>query len=812
MSTSLDFQQIESRPPEEDDDSLADVLLYGWRLARDYYWIIGLAVGFSLVGAYVWTKNQTNIYRSTSKVVYHKTQGNIFGRNIEQVEMLNPGNRWEFELFWNTQKEVFKADWFARRVVRRVGLLDTATAPDSNSSTTGSTPRESESGTGNAGTSDNNSTPESTEEPASDPARRDESKKQQNRDKDTSEDASIECDRPDEPFVPYEDVRGETLSQQERLNRATSQVLNMSEVRLKQNSRVGVISVESPSRCLAAKISNAMAHEYVEYTAEFQSGGIDRLSSWFDEYVTTKREELESAQEKLQNFKRDKNILSFSYEDRQNLTTDSMTAVNERLVKVNSQLAEAEARLNQIQSLRKNEESTRSITTLTENGTLNKLFEKEAELEEEVAGLQTQYRSKHPKMSTVRSKLETVRKQIDAELDRLYAGAQNRVGLLEREKNKLNTQLDELKQKVFRLNELGVKYTQLKDRVENLKGLYDTVLKRSSELNINSQYQGNDIEVLESADLPESPVKPSLPLNLALGLLVGVGTAVGTTLVVDSLDETIKTQDDVESVSDRPVIAALPELDADVLDGLELIGESTIDTITHTAPKSPFAEGMKRLRTNLAFMAPDEPPETLLVTSSGPREGKTIICVNMSIAMAQSGLNTVVVGTDMRRPRLHKALGLENNRGVSNYVTSDDEVSSFVQSTVIDNLHVVTAGDLPPNPSELLHSDKFEEFVEALRRDFDRVIFDSPPLAAVSDPLILSQLVDGVLLVVKCGQSRMGMLDHSVDQLREIGAPMLGFILNDVPADRTGYGSYYGTYRYYGSSEKDSDDTSKLAS
>lgn len=728
MSTP-DVEEINPRSVAgADDDSLGAILVHYWRLARTYYWLLLLVCIAGVTGAYYWTKQQPKIYQTSSKIVYHNSRGNILGRNIEQVELLNPGGRWQFEQFWHTQKEVLRANWFLERVAKREGLLDNP------------------------------------------------------------------------KFMP-DPPDGQTRSKEEAMQLAAGRISGMTDISLQRDSRVGVVTVRSKHPELATTLANGVADAYIEYTKEFQSGGMERITNWFDQYVAKKRTELEEAQTKLQKFQRDNNILSLSYEDRQKRISQNIEAVNGQLQTVQGKLSAEEALLEQIRTMEQSGDDLNAIADLVENEALKKLFAREAELEQELADLKTRYMAKHPQVSGVQEQLKVVRKNIQSEINRIRSATSNKVAVLRRQKGKLQGQLRGLEQQLAKLDEVGVEYGQLKHRAENLEEVYDTVLKRSSELNINSRYQRNDIEVLEHATVPENPVSPSLPMNLALGLLLGLSLGAGGTILLDTLDTTIKSEEDVEKYTDKPILAMLPKLDAGLLRGLETIGESAADTITHTAPKSSFAEGIKTLRTNLTFMSPDNPPETLLVTSPGPSEGKTLTSVNMAIAMAQSGQKTIIVDTDLRRPRLHKALGVEKKGGVTSVVTRGEPLETQVQSTVVDNLDALACGEVPPNPSELLHSEKFEGLLDQLRANYDRVIFDSPPLVAVSDALVLSQSVDGVLMMVEFAQTRRETLRHSLEQLHGIGAPLLGLVLNEVSARSGRYG--YGTYRYEYYGERD---------
>lgn len=730
---STDFQDLRpSTPVEGDDASLSELVSHYWTLLKRYYWLLILGAVLGAVAAYIWTDRQPKIYLAQSKIIFQESNPNLFGRQIDRVEMIDPGGRWHFEQFWNTQREVFRANWFAERVAKNTGLIDS------------------------------------------------------------------------HEFLPPPE-QGPARSPEQRLKAARQKIKRMFTISLQRDSRVAVVGVTSADPELSADVANAVADTYVAYTQEVQSGGLDQLVDWFDTYVASKKKELDGAQSKLQQFKRKHNILSLSYEDRQNLTASNMSSVNEQLMAVRGELSAEEAMLAQIREMERADIDQRAITDLVNNESLNGLFQQEAKLQQDLARFQTTYGDQHPMVRGTTNQLDTVQGSITGEIERIKTAVENRVKVLRRNEANLEKQLTALKEDVFQLNELGVEYSQLRNDADNLEKLYETVLSRSSELNINSMYQSDLIQVLEHADPPESPIGPNLPLNIAFGLAVGLAVGLGLMVLRDTLDTTVTSEDDVSAVTRKPILAMLPQLDRSVARTLETIGESPADTITHTAPKSSFAEGIKTLRTNLMFMAPDNAPRLLLVTSPGPGEGKTLTSVNMAIAMAQSGQKTIVIDGDMRRPRLHKALGLgAKERGLTSVIMGRAELSDVVLSTQIDNLYALSCGEVPPNPSELLHSERFQELIARLSEEYDRVIFDSPPLGAVSDALVLSQSVDGVLLILKFGKTQRELLRRSVEQLESIGAPFMGVVLNEISAQASGYAySYYYRYSY----ERDLEDS-----
>lgn len=744
MSESNSFNELRAPLPQENTEDLGELLTHYWRLLKRYYWVILLTCALGLVAAFFITKEMKPVYQAQSQIIFHQSQSNLFGKQIERVELLNPGDRWQFEQFWNTQREVLRSRWFGGRVVKKLGLLD------------------------------------------------------------------------DYEFLPRPPPEAEARTPEMREKLVIAKLLGTYQVSLAPDSRVANVVVKSNQAELSAKIADAVAETYVEYTQDFQSGGLEEIVTWFDSYVASKKAELEASQSELQKFKRDHNILSLSYENRQNLTANNMATVNEQLMEVRGKLSAESALLSQIremeaapsdpslsgaQAAEAAEEARvrkRAIADLIDNSSLKDAFGQEALLEQELAELRTRYLDEHPRVQAAQSRLDVVRKNIREELSRIRLGVSNRVAVLQKNRANLEQQLEQLRSEVFALNELGVEYSQHMDRAENLKKLYNTVLMRSAEMDLSSLYKGDTIQVLEKAEVPRGPVSPRLPLNLAVGLLIGIALGSAAIVLLDALDTTIKSDADVASFSDKPLLALLPQIDASALKSLETIGETAADTITFTAPKSSFAEGIRTLRTNLMFMAPDNPPRLLLVTSPGPGEGKTMTSVNMAIAMAQSGQKTLIIDADMRRPRLHKALGVENReQGLSSIILGNQEFDQVVQATRVENLSMLSCGQIPPNPSELLHSERFAKLVEEVSQKYDRVIFDSPPLGAVSDALVLSHSVDGVLLILSFGNTQKEMLRRSVDQLASIGAPLMGFVLNEIRADASGYAyQYYYRYSY----------------
>jgi len=293
----------------------------------------------------------------------------------------------------------------------------------------------------------------------------------------------------------------------------------------------------------------------------------------------------------------------------------------------------------------------------------------------------------------------------------------------------------------------------------------------------------DNIIVDEPAVLPRDPIRPRPLQNTLLAAVVGCMLAVGVAFLIEYLDDTIKTADDVKSAINLPTLGAVTRIE-----GAEV--EDKLVTTGH--PRSPASEAYRILRTNLQFSAVDKPLRTLLITSASPTEGKSLTAANLGVVMAQVGLSVVIVDTDLRRPSQHTIFRLTREDGLTNALLhSNPGPDGYLQNTMVENLRVLTSGPLPPNPSELLGSERMRGLIEQFREQVDMVIFDSPPCLAVTDAAVLSRQVDGVLLVVDAGASRRELAARAVEDLRKVGGNMLGAVLNRVSPRGSGYYYYY---------------------
>ena len=291
------------------------------------------------------------------------------------------------------------------------------------------------------------------------------------------------------------------------------------------------------------------------------------------------------------------------------------------------------------------------------------------------------------------------------------------------------------------------------------------------------------------------PVRPKKRLNVLLAIIVGLFGGVGLAFFFEYLDDTVKSAEEVGRIADWPFLGGIPEIKDK---GDEKLTEFRKDIWAHVNPKDPASESYKSIRTNIFFSSTEEHPiKSLLITSPGPQEGKTITFCNLGIAIAQSGKKVLLVDADMRKPRLHGVFKSKNDTGLSAFLSTQANAEDIIQKTDIPNVSIVTGGPIPPNPSELIESHKMKEFINIAKEKFDFILFDSPPIAVVTDAVVLSPYVDGLVLVIQNETTSKKFIPRIAQILKDSKARITGFILNKI-TQKSGNYHYHYYSRYYG--------------
>ncbi len=568
-----------------------------------------------------------------------------------------------------------------------------------------------------------------------------------------------------------------------------------------KDSRILAVSYESTSPELAAAAANQLIENYKDSNFEARSDFTRHASAGMEAQLEELKSKVEKSQQALIDYERQNLIVNVG---------DKGTINDERLEELNKDFTVAEGEMDQKESIYDLAKANEGqVGVIVEDKVLQHLDEKYNDLKSQYSDLLSQYGPNFPKVVRLRDQvtqtqalIESARKQAIEKLHNDYLASQTRVKLL-------GDALSKEKATVGAMNERMIDYNILKRDFEINQQLYETLLQRLKDATLSASLQVTNVHVIDPASVPATPVRPNRRRNLAAGLMIGLILGVTLAFVQEALDSSVRTTEEAERIVNAPALAIIPA-ESDGTRRKQMAANATtpaalaaagIGLSVLTRPSSPMAESFRSLRTSVLLSTAPRPPQTLLVTSAQMGEGKTSTATNLALSFAQRQGPVLIIDADMRRPSVAKTLGVGNEKGLSSYLTGAHSLDDvLIQYERIPNLWVLPAGPRPPDPAELLSSHMMDATLKDLLKRFTQVVIDSPPLLLVTDAVILSAMVDGVILVVSSGTTARGALSRAHRILENAGSRVLGMVLNKVDMRfDTYYGSYYGAYHqaYY---------------
>lgn len=592
------------------------------------------------------------------------------------------------------------------------------------------------------------------------------------------------------------------------------------------------IKVKAPSPQEAAFLANKVAEVYQNLDREFSRGEISQVVTFLRDQLQKKEESLRAAEEALRKFQQDEGIVALSQETQemvkqlvefeslyQEAVTDRKT-YEKRLEYLKSQLGELRRTLETdladishpliLELRQKIAESEAKLVNFKAQGIPESYpdFKKE---NERLASLKRTLTEETKKVLLARYPVHDPLKPYQEILEKIIT-AETEVEALQAKEDALKKIVDQHLLKLDTLPEKSLKLARLERAKKLNENLYMMMKEKYEESRITRAGQIGKIRIVDPAVPPEFPISPKKKLNLILATLVGLGLGIGVVFFLEYLDNSVRTVEDVERLQ-LPLLGSIPDIEPEKQNGLwralpkkkgseDEVGRLATRLVTHLKPKSPYSEAYRSLRTQIQYSRSEKPVQTILVSSPGPGEGKSTSVTNLAITMAQMGSKTILVDSDLRRPVLHSLFDLKRDVGLSNYLVGRAEIEEVIRPTSVDNLYLISCGILPPNPSELLGSKRMQELIQQLKNEYDYVLFDSPPLIAVTDAVVMAPWVDGVVLVLRSGKTDRDAAVRAFELLRNVKANVLGTLLNDVLPSYM-YGSYYYYYYYYYYSSED---------
>jgi len=576
----------------------------------------------------------------------------------------------------------------------------------------------------------------------------------------------------------------------------------------------------------AAYIANAYANRYYQLDLEVSRGEITEVRQFLKEQLSNIQGSLQDSEEALRQFKEREKVAALpeeiealvqqlaDFEGLYNEAETSRDAAQKRLDYMERELAKAKSTM------------VEDITQVS-SPLIQELREDIAALEAIRAGFIAKgYTEDFDKMVEIQSQIEKTKSKMKEEATKLVSrelapenplsyseNLIDRILSLQIEVSSLNAKAQALRDvvqsyevKLQALPEKSLQLARLERATKVNENIYLMMREKFEEARITEAGQIGMVRVIDKAKEPQRPIRPKKSLNLVLGAVIGLGLGLGITLLLDYADDSLKSIEEVERHTGLRVLGSIPQIKISEKTKARKRTPNTSEEqeirkiasrmVTHFEPKSPVSEAYRTFRTNIQFAQLEQPPQTLLVTSAGPSEGKSTTVANLAITMAQMGTKTLLVDADLRRPVLHSIFEYEKTLGLTDVLLGKDGLDKVLHELTVKNLSLLCCGTLPPNPSELLGSQAMKRLLKELRAKFEVILFDSPPVLAVTDAAVLGAQTDGVILVISAEETTRKAENRAKALLENVRAQILGSVLNNVKVEGR-YGSYYHYYYYH---------------
>lgn len=730
-----------------DRDTQTASLRAHWRIVEKRRWTIASVLAAVFTVVLIATVKQKPVYQAKALLEIEQDNPNI----VSMEELFQSANATDSYL--ETQYKILQSDSVARDVIRRLRL-------DQNS----------EFNPGKA-------------------------QRTQNENEETGADA---------PALPTD-----TKHEQIVLERFRER-LNVSPV---QRSTLVRVSFDSRDPQLAAKAVNTLTESYIQENLETHWQATQKASSWLAGQLTGLKAKLEKSEGDLQRYAQQNGLL---YLESDKGETENI--VDERLRQLQDELTQAQADRYQKESLYKLAEGGDygALPGVFDNKLTQDLTDRLADLQRQQAQLAPEFKPGYPKMKEVQSQIKRTEQLLAQERAEATRHIGDEYFAAVRREVLVNQAFDEQRREANLVAKKSVQYSILRREVDTNKQLYDGLLQRLKEAGVSAGLKASNIRVVDAAVPPPSPVKPRVALNLILGLALGLAGGVALAFTQERADDTLKSPEDIENFLRVPALGVipsrrdighgrngsgltLPEHDAEARDDSQLVRferesrNGWIRVDARTLECSDVYEAFRGLRTSVLLSTAGRPPRSLAFISAEANEGRTTICSNLAIALAQLGKRVLVIDGDMRRPNLHDFFRVRDGAGLVNYLAGEEGWREFVQPTGSSGLDCLACGPAPPNPSELLSSDRMQTLLQEAMTEYNFVLVDSPPLLEVTDGRILTTLVEGSVLVVKSGATSRESVQRAQVYVRDVGAHLIGAVLNDLDLRHEGHG-HNGSY------------------
>lgn len=563
-------------------------------------------------------------------------------------------------------------------------------------------------------------------------------------------------------------------------SRAIDGFLSHLEVAPIRNSRLVDVKYNSPDRILATQIVNTLSKAYIEQNLEYKFMATQDASAWLTEQLKDYRAKVEAAEAALQKYR--ENNDSISLEDRQNITVQKLADLNAAVTRAKTSRIEKEALYNQLRLSQNNPAQLDTFPAILTNSFIQSLKAQLADLQRQRASASEKLGDKNPEMIKMNSAIDNTQIKLNAEIQKVVQSVKSEYDAALSQENSLTAALSQQKGEALTMDRKSIEFGVLSRDVDSSKQMYNSLMQRARETGVSGALRTSNIRVVDPAERPERPVSPNKTINILSALFGGALTAIILAFALEYMDNRIKTPDEIKAHLGLPHLGLLPLIDTQ--DGKYL----RLDT----AVPANFSEAFRVLRTNVMFATAHEVGQSVLVTSTGPGEGKSLVAANLAVSLAQAGRRVLLIDADLRKPKVHSVFDVQQEPGLSNVLVGNAKASESVRKASLSGLWLLPAGRIPPNPAELLGSQRFSDFLGSLRSHFDWIVIDSPPVMAVADASVIANRATGVLFVIGAEMTSRHAARKAVEQIETAQGRFFGAVLNRVDLERNAY--YYSQY------------------
>ena len=553
-----------------------------------------------------------------------------------------------------------------------------------------------------------------------------------------------------------------------------------------RGSRLVSISFESPDPALAARMTNAFGENFIQANLDrrFESSAYAR--EFLEEQIAQTKAKLEVTERSLVEYAANQGIINITEPgadglgQTQSLAGTNLSALNASLAAAQAERIAAEQRWRQARA-----SPLMSLPEVLQNPAVQRLTEERARLDAQYQQNDRVYQADWPAQRQLRGQIEELDRQIAEISGGILRSIEGQYVVAANNERALRAQVEGLKGEVLDLRDRSVQYNILQRELDTSRTQYDALLERYKEVSVSGTLTSNNISIVDRAEVPDVPSKPNLITNLLLAAILGLGLGALSAFVLEALDETLATPDDAENKLGLPILGVIP-----------LLGREETPAEALGDLRSPFSEAYYSLRTALQFSTPDGVPSSILVTSSRPAEGKSTTAYAVALNLARIGKRVLLIDGDLRNPSMHRIVGVENGVGMSNLLSGAATLAEAVQGTREPNLSLVSSGPLPPNPAELWGGDRLRDLLIELKREFDNVVIDGPPVLGFADSPLLSAAVGGTVFVLESKATRRAQARGALRRLLIGNGRLLGGVLTKLNTKTTQYGGYDYAYDY----------------